>query len=359
MPPVRHRRLVAPFAFGLGLAPVALYVALGAAPGCNDHSGLAPDPDAGTSSSVASGSSSATSGAGGEGGATVVEPDGPTKVTLIDGIIDEPAAAFCFVAYPDGSGDRAPFPAGGLAFGTSVSIPLPSEDMPEGDVLLAVVSGDLASIGGATCGDLLDDPASFPDAIVSEFGVLPAGTTTAPRSLLFAPIGCVGEPSHDAPANDLVCGKGYTPDTPTLGLVAGALSRVKSNAHVSLQGVNATTVFDKIDVYFRPGFDGFQDQLLVEKLAAGSIGPFPPSNKIDFSEIGNTNEAQVGASKTPSAMASARLSFIDALAAGGISPSDVSNGKGFAIVAVGADPAAGAGDWWNPLTFVVVPTDPE
>lgn len=355
---VPHRRFVTPLVLGLSLSPLVGWGLVGASSGCKDHSGLAPDPDAATSSSHSSSAAGTSTGTGGDAGTMVVEPDGPTKLTLVDGIIDEPAAAFCFVD-PEGAGDRPPIPQGGLDFGTSMVVPLPSEDIPDGDALLVIITGDVGSIGTATCGQLTADPGAFPDAVVLQLGLLPEGTLTAKRSLLFAPMGCVGGVDHDAPQNELICGKGYTPDNPTLSLVAGPLSRVKNSANVSMQGVNATTVFDKVDLYFRPGKDGFQDQLLVEKLSAGSIGPFPPSAKLNQSELGNVDQAQVGLSKDPSAMANAKFDLTDVLTAGGLTGTDLGNGGGVAFVAVGADPAAGDGAWWNGLTFVGVDSDPE
>src|SRR5690242_16122543 len=93
--------------------------------GCSDHSALAPDPPT-TAASSATSSGSGGSGAGGAGGddgagGGVVEPSGPTQLTIVNGVNDYDAIRLCFVPYPDGDGSEvSPWPAGaqGLTFAT-------------------------------------------------------------------------------------------------------------------------------------------------------------------------------------------------------------------------------------------------
>jgi len=355
---VKRLSVVEPLLVGLSLAPIGALALVLFAQGCSNHDGLAPGPDAGTSSHSASSSKSASS-ASGTGGAAPVEPDGPTRLTLIDAVVDAPSVAFCFASYPSGASTAAPFPSGGLGFAKALVVPLPATDIPTGDVLLTIVSGDLTSVGSATCGEITADPTSYPALVVTSLGVLPADTLTAKRSLLLAPMGCIGGPTHTDANQEAVCGKGYTPDNPTVTLLAGPLSRLDDPARIALQAVNATTVVTKADIYFRPGFDGLSDNLLESKLSSGGVGPFPPYTGLTAASIGSVATAEIGIAPNPSSAPLAnKKKLSDALANAGLVSTDLLNGKGFALVACGASPAVGSGSWWNDFAFVAVSTDP-
>lgn len=355
---MKDPRLLLSCLVGLSIAPLGALFAAASIEGCSNHDALAPDPDAGTSSHAASSASGTTSSGAGAGGAAPVEPDGPTRLTLVDGIVDAPAAAFCFAAYPSGVADRPPFPAGGLPFGHASVVALPSTDVPSGDVLLTVVTGDLGSIGGASCADLVADPASHPTLSLTSMGVLPASTLAAPRSLLLGPIGCLGGPGHEDPNGEAICGKGYTKDDPTVTLLVAPLSRITLPTRVAFQGVNATTAMKKADFYLRPSFDGSMDRGVVSALSSGGVGPFPPYTGLGAADLGSVGGADVGVAPTPSGTPAVRAKLADAYAAAGLSSADVLNGRGFAIVAVGPTPGLAKGTWWNDPAFVAVAVDP-
>jgi len=208
--------------------------------GCKgDHSALAPDPDAGgagpsTSSSKATKAAS-TSGAG--GAPAIMEPDGPTRFTFVDGVADEPSISFCMVSYPSGVSTLVPFPSGGLAFAHAYVAPAGSPDIPTTDALILAIAGTLP--GGTTCGDVAANPLGFPDAVVVELGVVPATALAMHRSFLLVPDGCFGGASHTSSSQAAVCGMAYAPDTPTPGLSLLAMSRISEATRVGLQYVNA------------------------------------------------------------------------------------------------------------------------
>ncbi len=354
---MKRPRLVLSCLIGLSLAPLGA-PALGLVAGCNNHDSLAPDPDAGTSTHSSAASTGASTGSMGAGGATPVEPDGPTRLTLVAGVVDAPATAFCFASYPSGTASKSPFPAGGLAFAHALVVPLPSDDIPSGDVLLSIVTGDLASIGSLTCGEILADPSAHPTLTIVSMGVLPSTTLTAKRSLLLAPMGCIGGATHQDANQEAICGKGYTPDTPTINLLAAPLSRLTDPAHLAFQGVNASTAIERANLYLTPTFAGSPDALVVDTLAPGGAGPFPPFTKLSIADLGSVSGSNIGIAPSPSPTPVVRKSFSDALALAGLSSTDVLNGKGFALVAVGAGPSVGMGSWWNDFTFVAVSSDP-
>lgn len=343
---------------GLSIVPLGAPVMAALLGGCSNHDALAPDPDAGTSAHSSSRASSSSSGAGGEGGALPIEPDGPTRLTLVDGVVDAPAVAFCFVAYPGGTGAKPPFPSGGLAFGHALVVPLPSDEVPMSDAELTLVTGDLGSLGATTCDALLTDPAGHPAVTLTSLGVLPASTLTAKRSLLLTPMGCLGGATHVDTNQEAICGKGYTPQTPTITLSAAPLSRLADPAHLAFQAVNATTALKKADFYLRPSFDGSPDHPVVVGLPSGAAGPFPPYTQLGAADLGSVGGSDVGIASDPSSSPQVRKKLVDAFAAAGLASIDVLNGKGFALVAVGASPSVGMGSWWNDLAFVAVSADP-
>src|SRR5690349_2744352 len=88
---------------------------------CGHHQGLAPDGGGGSSSQATTGKTTST-GEGGTGGGPVwMEPDLPPRWSFVNGVVDRPLVQFCFVSYPSGTQDSAPFPSGGLGFGKAIA----------------------------------------------------------------------------------------------------------------------------------------------------------------------------------------------------------------------------------------------
>jgi hypothetical protein len=159
--------------FRRACAALALLPGLLAASGCGkDHSWLAlgqggadagaagAGAAAGSNGSGSGGSSASSSGSGGTGGG-IVEPTGPLRLTLVDGIVDSDAIRLCFAPYPDGPTPGAqPWPgAEGLPFARAVVVESIATIIPaETDVEVRLLAGQLSLSAGKTCQQLWTDP---------------------------------------------------------------------------------------------------------------------------------------------------------------------------------------------------------
>lgn len=309
-------------------------------------------------------------GAGGQGGAgggasstttstssggVIVEPDGPTRLTIVNGVVDAPSIQLCFVAWPEPTSDELPWPAEPIAFGEAAALALPDAAIPsDGDVLVAVVAGDT---GGAGCAAMVDDPASASPARIAVLGVFPQSTFVAPRSLLVVPTGCIAE-GHTDEATDSVCGPLYTSDEPALGATVAVLSRVTSAERVSFQAVHAASPSFTLDLAVRPSFDGADAIVIAADLDPGSIAPAPAFAPIGTAELGSTAGATVLGLVTGMPQSTIEQSMASALAAGGLDGGDLANGRGVAFVAIGAAPGAPALGWHEGFRILAVRPDP-
>jgi hypothetical protein len=351
---VRHETQLA-FTFVALAAGALVAITLGDASCKGHHDLLAPDDAAGGASS-SSGKSAATVGAGGQGGSGPVEPDGPTRITFVNGTVDAPSVTFCFLPYPSGSLARAPFPQGGLAFGHAMVLSDASPDLPPGDALLLEIAGDVTP--GTTCDDLAMDPAGYPELVITQIGVIPADALAMKKSFLFVTDGCVGgDPTHTGPNDKLVCGVGYSPATPNPGLGVLTMSRITNPERVGIQVVNAVAAVQKLDLLLQPSFTGSVPSMIAPGAPVGGALPYPPYFGLAVSDIGGAGGATLigDVTMTPSMKATAALG--DALAKGGLDTGAVANGKGIVLVAVGASPGVGAGPWWHDFTAVAVSAD--
>lgn len=351
---MRHETQLA-FTFAALAAGGMVALTLGDASCKGHHDLLAPDDAAGGASSSSAKAATST-GAGGSGGNGPVEPDGPTRLTFVNGTVDASSVTFCFMPYPSGSLARAPFPSGGLAFAHATVLTEGSPDLPSGDALLLEIAGDITP--GTTCDDLAMDPASFPELVITQLGVIPGDALAMKKSFLFVTDGCVGgDATHTGPNDKLVCGAGYTPDTPNPGLGVLTMSRIVDPERVGIQAVNAVASVQKLDILFQPGFTGANPATIAMAAPVGGAVPYPPTFGFAASDLGGTGSAAVigAVSMTPSMKASA--SFGDALTNGGLDASAAANGKSLVLVTVGASPGVGSGPWWHDFTAVAVSSD--
>jgi hypothetical protein len=349
-----HSVLFVLFATGAGL--IASFALLDA--GCKgDHSALAPDPDAGGAGSTTSSSKAATTAASttGTGGAPPMEPDGPTRFTFVNGVVDEPSVSFCFVPYPSVVSTLAPFPSAGLAFAHAYVSPAGSPDIPSTDGLLLAIAGTLPA--GTTCGDVAADPMAFPEAVIVELGVVPASALSMHRSFLLIPDGCFGGASHTSSSQAAACGMAYAPDTPTPGLTVLAMSRISNPTRVGFQYVNGVGAAPTLSASLQPGASGVPAQLIADDIPLGGALPYPPSFAFGASQVGAVGNAAVLTVAPPNSTAS-NVQLQTALAAAGLGSANVANGKDIVFVGVGATPGTPSGSWWNDFTVVAVANDP-
>jgi hypothetical protein len=330
-----------------------------------DHDRLAKTDAAGSGGAGGDGGSTPGSGAAtGSGGATVTstgvgggveEPAGPTRLTVVDGIVDQPAVRLCFVAYPSGAGASAPWPdPAGLAFAQGAAVGDPSALVPPGtDVQLFVLGGDLTGTAGLGCDAIVG--ARGASWIARSLGVLPASFFTEPKSLLLVPHGCLG--SHADPSAPQACGAGYDPKAPAAGLVAGFLSRLVEIGQVSLQFVHAAPAMVEVELRLRSGPTSVA-LTVVPSWTLGAITPFPPYTKLSAATFAVATEPTLEVATSTVSQPLDATSFAKAFAASELAPSDVENARGYAFVAVGAAPGFVAPPPFRPYTYTVVRADP-
>ncbi len=323
------------------------------------HTDLGVEPT--TSVTVTVGATTSTGmGMGGEGGtSTIVEPDGPPKLTLVHGVVDQPELLFCFLESPPNASDAAaPFPAQPLPYARSVALALPGSPVPAaGDVEVAVIGGDLTGVGGLGCRELYDDPTTAPGALVVSLGVVPRAVLDAQRSLLVVPTGCLGGPGHDHESATAVCGIGYTPDTPTPNVVFAPMSRYLDGTAIGLQVVHALSgTTQSVDVGLVP-FGG-SERKVGKDVTFGEISPFPPSTLLSASDLEGLTGVAVRTYLLPSGGLAEESVLADAAANGGLSPEDFKNGTNVVLLVVGPTPGVPAGPWWSGVQYVALRADP-
>lgn len=316
-----------------------------------------------TSTSSTGGSTTGTGGAGGGNGGAggapiVVEPDGPTKLTLVNAIADRDALRLCFLKSPADAGDVAqPYPAAPLGFGHATAFALPGAPVPaSGDVEVLALSGDLSGLGGAACRAIADDPGAFAGVDAISLGVLPASTFLAKRSLLLAVGGCFGGVGNDDPNAEEVCGLGYTSDTPTPTVTIAPLSRLPSTG-IGFQAVHAGLGEGNLATYVQPGTTEGTPVVLSTSVAPGQAAPFPPNDTLTKSTFGAPSSASFLTAPESGATMQLETPLAGPLSRGNASDADFADGKNLAFVIVGAGPEAPSG-FWHPLDVVVVKADP-
>ena len=309
-------------------------------------------------------SSSSAGGGGGRG------PVGPTRLTVVNGVVDYDEVLFCALGHPDGeNAARGPWPAEPLPFAGSGVVDPVAELVPEGvDVRLHVLAGDLSAAQGKSCGELVgivggggaggaggSGPSPPPGLLVSALPVLPAQVFSSGKSVLLVPAGCMGGRDHTAAGQELACGRGYSPSAPTIGLFALGMDGGATQGKVALQAVHASMAMDTVDVRIDPGDDSGTTFLLAPLLGLGAVGPKPPYTDLSDETLGSLSEAAIemyspGFDEVPLA----RIDLDEALDHGGLTHRDVTNSEAFTLVAVGAAPGVDAGSWWHALTLTAV-----
>jgi hypothetical protein len=333
--------------------------------GCDgDHSRLEK-----TETTTHSGGSGGLGGSGGgDGGSTttssgtggIIEPSEPTQLTVVNGIVDQDATRHCFLPYPDSTGSGAlPWPGvEGLPYSRGAPIdPIASVVPTGGDVELFVVGGALAQTGGETCVDLVASP---PQGVeLHSLGVLSAGVFDEQKSLLLVTTGCLGGPGHsDQDLQEMVCGPGYSEQTPNASLVAGFMSRLTEADKLPMQFVHASQALGDAVMRLRPGVDGGIAQYLVPQWSHGSIAPFPPYLALATADLFDLPSTQLEVYLPTEAEPISAVPWSVAFATSLLPIGEVSDGTGLVFVAVGPKPSVAPGSWWNGFSYAVLVADP-
>ncbi len=327
--------------------------------GCSkDHSRLAKSDDTTASGSGAAGGAGGSGGISNTGTGGNPEPDGPDKLTIVNGVVDWPAIRLCLLPYPSGAtGAESPWPDGddGLPFaGAQVVDPI-SSLVPAGeDVELLALVGQLSATVGKTCQELAE---SLPWTVLSKsLGVLPQSAFTSDRSLLVVTTGCLGGPGHSGEQEELICGAGYSESFPNASLVAGFMSRIPAADKVPLQFAHATVAAEQVTTLrLVPGVDASQ-LTVISQWSLGAVAPHPPYAYLSASDLGDTSVLQLYQAGMAEPLSES--TFAEAFANSPLAPQDMSDGVGLIFVAVGAAPQAAPGPWHQDFTFTVVRSDP-
>src|SRR5262249_44063836 len=149
------------------------------------------------------------------------------------------------------------------------------------------------------------------------------------------------------PAEMAVCGAGYSPSTPTAGLLAGGLSRITTPDAIALQVVHASAAMPLVDVRITPGNGTNAAKQLAPQLSLGAIGPFPPFNAFSKVDYGSLSQVKLQTYAPGAGAPTSTAMLTDAFTSGAVATSEFTDGKGFALVAVGAAPGTAVGPWWH------------
>lgn len=325
--------------------------------------GCADGNDGLTTSSGASTSTGSSSGAGGSGGSgveeNIPEPDGPPKLTIVNGVNDYEAIRLCFVPWPDG-GDSVPYPADakGMVFAASTVMDVNSGVVPQGtDVFLWVIAGDLTKTAGKNCTEITSGNLGA-EVITTPLAVIPRTAFEAPRSLLLVPHGCLGGAGHEDMNQAAVCGKTYSVDTPRPGLLAGGMSRIVQEGVLSLQAAHAVAAMPDVDIGIVPAIDKAMSEAIAPSLSLGAIGKIPPFREFAKAELGPIGAVNLLTFPPGFGMPSSTNLLKSALDRGGISEAEFNDGASYTFVAVGSPPGIAAGAFWHALTWTAVKADP-
>ncbi|MCC6552566.1 MAG: hypothetical protein IT372_06015 [Polyangiaceae bacterium] len=336
--------------------------ALCVAPGCTqDHDLLGKDPPATTTSGTGGAGGEPGTGGGGAGGAGPEEPPGPTKLTVVHGVNDLEAIKICFLAFPGGTGAGvSPWPSGaGLGFARGKVVDPIGSVIPAGSsVQPHVLGGDLGAIAGLDCEEALALAGSGGPVTAAALPVLPESVFEAERSLLLVPMGCAGGPGHTDPAQEAICGPGYTESTPTVTLAAAAMSRLTTAGKVGFQVLHASAAMPAVDVRITAGTSGAPEAQLAPGLTPGAIGPFPPFSSLGSVDLGVVAAVTLRTYPPGEQTSTSALMLGDALAHSDVQAADIVEGKNFVLVAVGAAPGTASGPFWHALTYALVKADP-
>ncbi|MGK3997395.1 hypothetical protein [Sorangium sp. So ce1024] len=343
-----------------------LLAALGGAGCTQDHDLLSRDPPAAASTSGTGGgagatsSSASTSGAGGGGD---VEPPGPTKLTVVNGVADRDAVRFCFLAYPDGTGagvDPWPADSAGLPFARArVVEPLDAAIPEDTSVQAHVIAGDLGATEGLDCAEILALAAeAAPPVVAAALPVVPAPVFAEEKSLLLVATGCLGGEGHAHDLEEQACGDGYTADTPTAGLVAAAMSRRTRFDRIALQVAHASVATPVVDVRLTPGHASVSDVILAQQLSYGALSPSPPLTGLARGDLGVIEDITVHAYDPVAGDRLASVPMREILANSDLEAASLTNGRGFVLVAVGAAPGTERDGFWRPHTYTLLWADP-
>lgn len=343
----------------------------------------------------------------------MVEAPGRSVFTVVHGIVDAGMTAWCFARVREGVTTLvgSPVPAGGLAYGQSLSFEaLPGVKSETDGVVPYVIAGDLSALDGLDCTKAVALAQSVSAADTGEGGAagqggaageagasgaagagqsseggaganagavessvqakktappalrvgalpgLPAGTLAAGYSMLEVAAGCLGAKEFTAARETAACGDDYTPEHGSLTGELAQLSRATADSMLSIQALHAVHAAGDLGVRSVPGtMDGGIGITIIDDFAEGVLRPRDPRTMLPVQSWGaNTDTWTVNVSVSGADDASESWSVIRDRA--GIA--ELENGRGYTLVAIGPSPTIDTTGFWNAFTFALVDNDP-
>jgi hypothetical protein len=396
---------------------LALLLAAGAANGCTtNHDALARQPKAGSSAGGSAGTAGFGFGGFGNTGNQPqggrpnpdVEPPGANVLTIVNGVVDAPSVRLCFARVGE-NGETEAFVGSPLPeLGYAASTVLPEIDglsLIDDVIQPWVIAGQLSLLKKLNCEDAIalaqaeeakvtpipeepgepepageggaggagqggapaaqpageagaggsGEPLEFPALRARALAALPAGTVNIGRSILMVLTGCIGGAAYTDRIDTAVCGKDYTPETPTLQPVVVKLSRQVGFDKVGLQAVHASAATAELDIR-ASGDSGTVSLVFATDVSFGAIEPRPAALRFTPAELG-VDEFNFGLQAVDEGGGVAyQEAWSDILAVSAL-PTPVA-GRTYTAVFLGPDPLLIKEGWWNTSAFSLVDNDP-
>ena len=393
---------------------LALLLAAGASNGCTtNHDALARQPKAGSSAGGSAGTAGFGFGGFGNTGNQAqggrenpdIEPPGANVLTIVNGIVDAPSVRLCFARVGENGETEAfvgsPSPELGYAATTMLQeldglsliddviqpwviagqlsllkklncedavalaqseeakvTPVPEEPVPAGQggegTGGAGGAGQADPAGEAGAGGS-GEPLEFPTLRARPLAALPAGTVNIGRSILMVLTGCMGGAAYADHIDTAVCGKDYTPETPTLQPIVVKLSRAVSYDKVGLQAVHASPATSSLDIR-ASGDSGTVSLVFATDVTFGAIEPLPAALRFTPAELG-VDQFNFGLQAVDEGGSVAyQEAWSDILKVSAV-PTPVA-GRTYTAVFLGPAPLLIKEGWWNTCAFSLVDNDP-
>lgn len=261
----------------------------------------------------------------------VVEPDGTPVLRFLHGVADTKAVRLCVSQWGSSGPVGTSQPSDEIPFGAAIDVPIADRTL---SYRAAVVGGDAAALAKLDCASVFTMPPA--GVRVMPLPIIPAGTLTAPRSLLLVAAGCLGGATVVDPA--AVCSQLGSPTqlAPAFALVE--LSRVvPPDGFASVQVIHASSNLPSVKAVLVSSETEARD--VVSLVDLGEITPKPPK-AIDPAWLGALPKgARFEVRDAANDQAFSPLPLGEELAASGLDVAGFVAGKRFVVVVIGSRPS--------------------
>lgn len=198
---------------------------------------------------------------------------------------------------------------------------------------------------------------SEPERRVVSLVRAPAGTLAQAYSYLLVPSGCIGADTFIDPAQETICGAGYSSRQTTLTPVFARLSRVSDFATVGFQLLNASPAFPNATLRSRSGSESATVFTIANEVAFGEIAPSRARTGVPAMRVGMPlSSAQLEVLVGSGRNVLSTHSWGSVLQQAGID--ELHNGMTYTLVLIGPAPSTRASNWWNAPALALVSSSP-